>query len=254
MRRQWPLSPLLLRVVSILSILAVWLLFAHVLGPRIVPGPLATLEFAAEQLERGALTLHVWATVRRVLLALVIGMALGLVVGTAMGTFRSLDQLLEAWVVAGLTVPRIMLFVVAYLMLGLSELAIILALVLTITPNIVVQIREGTQAVDQRLIQMARAYRRSHLAIWRNVVFPQLLPYTIGTARSSLSMAWRLVMLGELLGRTSGVGYQIYFYFQMFQMTGILAYGLAMMVILSIIDLGIMGGLQRLAFHWRRAA
>ena len=247
-------DPTLLRLISFASIILAWLLFSALLGPRIVPGPVETIQFAANQFERGALTFHIWATIQRVLIAFSIAMIVGIAIGVAMGASRWIDNLLEGWLVVGLTVPRIMLFVVLYLMLGLNEPAIVIALILTIMPNIVVQVREGTQALDHRLIDMAKVYRRTRLAIWRKVIFPQVLPFIIGTARISLSIAWRLVVLGELLGRTSGVGYQIQFYFQMFNMTGILAYGLAMMIILAIIDLGVMGGLHRLAFRWRPRA
>src|SRR5690606_20563367 len=88
-------------------------------------------------------------------------------------------------------------------------------------------------------------------ATWLHVVFPQLTPYIVGTARGSLALTWKMVVLGELLGRTSGVGYQISFYFQFFNMTGILAYGVTKMVLLAVVDLGVMGALQRVAFRWR---
>lgn len=258
-RRRWHFqeglqNASLLRLVALLVLFGFWLLLSQLLGPRLFPGPLVTLEFALAQLERGTLTFHLWATMQRVLIAFIVGMTFGVAIGVLMGASRWCDRLFEIWLVVGLTFPRIVLFVMAYLILGLNELAIVLALILTIIPTIVVQVREGTQALDPKLTDMARAFRRPPLAIWRKVVFPQLLPYIIGTARSSLSIAWRLVVLGELLGRTSGVGYQIQFYFQMFNMTGILAYGIAMMLVLAAIDLGVMSTLQRVAFRWRRPA
>lgn len=245
-------SEFALRPLSFLSIIAAWVLFSIALGPQVLPGPVVTLEFLAQQLERGALTFHIWVTMQRVLIAFGTAMVLGTITGVAMGISRRLDQLLEAWLIAALTIPRIVLFVMAYLLLGLNDSAAIAALIVTVLPSIIVQIREGTRALDMRLLEMARAYRRPPLAIWRRVIFPQLLPYFIGTARAALSLSWKMVVLAELLGRTSGVGYQISFYFQMFNMKGILAYGLAMMVVLAIIDLGFTAAMQRFAFRWRR--
>jgi len=114
-----------------------------------------------------------------------------------------------------------------------------------------VSVREGTRAIDGKLVDMAYAFRRSRSQVWWKVVLPQLMPFIIGTARGSLALSWKMVVLGELLGRTSGVGYQISFYFQFFNMAGILAYGVTMMVLLAIIDLGLMGALQRRVFRWR---
>lgn len=240
-----------LRVLSTLSLLSVWVLLSRLLSPEVLPGPLATLRFIAREYERGTLLFHLGVTTQRVLVAFGVAMLLGTLAGVAMGALRWLDGLLEAWLVAGLTVPRIVLFVMAYLLLGLSDAAAIAALVLTVVPTITVQLREGTRALDPRLLEMARAYRRPPGLVWRKVVFPQLLPYFVGTARGALSLAWKMVVLAELLGRTSGVGYQISFYFQMFNMVGILAYGLAMMVVLAAIDL-LFTALAGRFYRWRR--
>lgn len=239
------------RLLSYLSIVGVWVLAAALMDSDLMPGPLATLEFVANEFQRGVLLMHLGATVRRVLIAFVIALVVGIAVGAAMGRSRRVDELLEGWLLAGLTIPRIILFVMAYLLLGLSDSAAIAALVVTVLPTVVVQIREGTRALDSDLIEMATAYRRPRTAIWRRVILPQLMPYVVGTSRASLSLAWKMVVLAELLGRTSGVGYQISFYFQMFNMKGILAYGVTMMLILALIDVVVFGAIQRSAFRWR---
>ena len=237
---------------SYLSILVAWIVAAELMPPSLMPGPVETARFVIREFERGVLLMHLWDTARRVFIAFAVGMGIGLASGAAMGLSRRADQLLQGWLIAGLTIPRIVLFVMAYLVFGLSDTAAVAALVVTIIPTVVVQIREGTRAVDGKLIEMARAYGRPRLAIWRHVVLPQLMPYVVGTGRSSLALAWKMVVLAELLGRTSGVGYQIAFYFGMFDMTGILGYGVTMMVILAFVDLVLLGALERRAFRWRR--
>jgi NitT/TauT family transport system permease protein len=229
----------------------VWLVLARALPSQLMPGPLSTLAFIAAEYQRGALLFNLGATAERVLVAFSVGMLLGVIAGAAMGLSRTVDRLLGGWLLAGLTVPRIVLFVVAYLLLGLNDVAAIGALVITITPTVVVQLREGTRALDTKLLEMAHAFGRRRTEIWLRVILPQLMPYVIGTARASLSLAWKMVVLAELLGRTNGVGYMISFYFQMFNMKGVLAYGVTMMVVLAVIDVALLGTLQRRAFRWR---
>ncbi len=239
-----------LRVVAYASIVVLWSIGSRVLG-KILPGPIDTLTFMASEFAKGALTHHLWITTQRVLIAFAVAMVAGVALGTLMGRSKRIDDLLEGWLVAGLTVPRILLFVVAYLMLGLGDTALIVALIVTVVPTVIVAVREGTRAIDVGLVEMARAFRRSRRATWRHVVLPQIMPYVVGTARGALALSWKMVVLGELLGRTSGVGYQISFYFQFFNMRGILAYGVTMMILLAGIDLVIMGWLQRRIFRWR---
>lgn len=239
-----------LRLASYGSLLLLWLLGARLL-PTLLPGPVETLEFIAREYQRGTLLTHLWITTQRVVIAFVAAMLVGVGIGAAMGTSRRIDDLFHGWLIVTLTIPRILLFVVAYLTIGLSDTALVVALVITVIPTVVVAIREGARAVDTSLVAMARAFRRTRTATWLRVILPQLAPYVVGTARGALALAWKMVVLGELLGRTSGVGYQISFYFQFFNMTGILAYGVTMMVLLAAIDLGLMGWLERVAFKWR---
>jgi len=242
------------RLAGLVTLFGGWLLLTETIGSRTIPGPVATFEFIIREFERGSMQKHLAATISRVVISFVISMGLGVVTGTLMGLYRRVDELLEAWVVAGLSIPRLVLFVSAYLIMGLNDRAAIVALTLSVLPTVIVQVREGTRAIDRKLVEMATAFRRSRLQIARRVILPQLMPYIVGTARTTLALAWKMVVLAELMGRTSGVGYQISFYYQMFNMPGILAYGITMMIILAIVDIVIMGGLQCWAFRWRGPA
>jgi NitT/TauT family transport system permease protein len=248
-RREGGLSTAL-RFVSYGSLLLLWIVGSRTMG-EILPGPVEVFSFIGREIENGRLAFHVGITTRRVLIAFTIALVAGVALGALMGRSKRADDLLQGWLIVTLTIPRILLFVVAYLLSGLNDRALIVALVITVLPTIVVTIREGTRALDGGLIEMARAFRRSRLQVWSRVILPQLMPFVVGTARGALALSWKMVVLGELLGRTSGVGYQISFYFQFFNMRGILAYGITMMALLAFIDLVLMGWLQRRAFRWR---
>lgn len=240
-----------LRLVSLLSIFAVWLLLSWGMGPKVVPGPVETFLFLVKEHLSGQLWFHIGMTLWRVLVAFSITLALGTAIGVMIGASQALDQLLQAWVVTGLAVPRILPVVVAYLLIGLNDTAAIVALVVILVPQVVVQMREAIRATDPKLLEMARALHRPKVKIWQQVILPQLAPYLLGTARGTLSLSWKMVVIAELLGRTNGVGYQINFYFQMFEMRGILAYGLAMTLVLATVDLAMLYLSER-AFRWRR--
>lgn len=241
-----------LRLISLLSIFAAWLLLSWVMGPQVIPGPVETIQFLLKEQEGGRLWYHIGMTLWRVLISFVLTMVLGSLLGVLTGASKTLDNLLEAWVTTGLAVPRILPLVVAYLLIGLNDTAAIVALVIILVPQVIVQMRESIRSIDTKLVDMARVLRRPRSQIWRQVILPQLAPYLLGTARATLSLSWKMVVFAELLGRTSGVGYQINFYFQMFEMRGILAYGLAMTIVLAAVDMGMLALSER-AFRWRRS-
>ena len=85
---------------------------------------------------------------------------------------------------------------------------------------------EGARAVDRELLAVATAFRVPPLRRLTRVYLPQLLPYLFASARSGLSLIWKIVLVVELLGRSDGVGFQLNVFFQFFDITGILAYTL----------------------------
>jgi NitT/TauT family transport system permease protein len=83
-------------------------------------------------------------------------------------------------------------------------------------------------------------------------MMPQLTPYVFAAARSGLALIWKIVLVVELLGRSNGVGFQIQIYFQLFDVTMILAYTLAFILVVQAIEWGVLRPLQLWTTQWRR--
>jgi NitT/TauT family transport system permease protein len=88
----------------------------------------------------------------------------------------------------------------------------------------------------------------------RAVVLPQLAPYLAASGRSGLSITWKIVLVVELLGRPNGVGFALNFYFQNFDVTGIIAYGMAFAVVMLLVESAVLQPLERRANRWRAPA
>jgi NitT/TauT family transport system permease protein len=120
-------------------------------------------------------------------------------------------------------------------------------------PMVAVTLREGARALEPDYAEMARGFRLPWGRRLRHVVLPQLLPYVLAAARSGLALIWKIVLVVELLGRTNGVGFEIQLYFQLFDVTRILAYSLAFAGVIQLIEWSVLQPLERRATRWRRA-
>ena len=83
---------------------------------------------------------------------------------------------------------------------------------------------------------MAQSFRMSRWRVLRHVTLPQLTPYVFAAARSGVALIWKIVLVVELLGRSNGVGFQIQIYFQLFDVTLILAYTVAFILVVQAIE------------------
>ena len=199
----------------------------------------------------GALAINLGATLARVAAAFLIAMALGTVLGLAMGRHRNLDRLGDPWLVALLNLPALVIIVLAYVWAGLTEAAAIGAVALNKLPIAIVTVREGARSLDTGLDDMAQVFRMGAWVRLRHVVLPQLAPYLAAAARSGLSLVWKIVLIVELLGRPNGVGFEIGIAFQLFDVTRILAYALAFVAVMLVIETFLVQPLERHVSRWR---
>ena len=65
--------------------------------------------------------------------------------------------------------------------------------------------REGSRAIEQDYLDVAKFYKINKNKMFFKVILPQLYPYLLSSARSGLSLIWKIVLVVELLGRSNGV-------------------------------------------------
>ncbi|WP_044564527.1 ABC transporter permease [Azospirillum sp. B4] len=245
-KRAW-----LIRALSVLVLLLVWEGAGRLAASPLAPPASAVLATLGREVASGALPHHVGITLARVAMSFVLAMGAGTALGLAMGWWRAVDLWLDSALLLLLNLPALVLIVLLYVWFGLTEAAAITAVALNKLPTTAVTVREGVRALDGDLLEMGRAYRLGRAATLRHIVLPQLQPYLFAATRSGLSLIWKIVLVVELLGRSDGVGFQIQVYFQLFDVAHILAYALAFILIIQVIEWAALQPLERWARRWR---
>ena len=244
----------LVRLSSLALLLLAWALAARLAAePETLPSPLAVAALVAREAASGELWHHLGVTLARVAAAFVVALAIGVALGLAMGRSRPLDRWLDPWLVVALNLPALVVIVLCYLWIGLSEVAAVIAVAINKIPMVTVMMREGARALDPRLDDMARLFAMPAGRRLRHVVLPQLAPHLASASRAGLALIWKIVLVVEFLGRPDGVGFQIHLYFQLFDVGLVLAYALAFVAVMLAIEMAVLQPLERAASRWRRA-
>src|SRR5215510_1520311 len=241
----------MLRLASLALFFIAWFAGSLVAGEQMLPSPDTVLATILTEARSGDLFLHLGATLARVLVAFTLAMTLGAAIGLAMGRSPVIDRLGDPWLVVLLNLPALVIIVLAYIWGGLTETAAILAVAINKVPNAIVTIREGARALDPALDDVVRVFAISRWKALRHVVIPQLAPYVAAASRSGLSLVWKIVLVVELLGRPNGIGFEIGVAFQLFDVTRILAYALAFVLVVLAIEILLVQPLERRASRWR---
>lgn len=245
--------PKVYSAISLLSLLAIWQILAVLLNNSLLlPTPVVVAQIFLQEIHSGQLPHHLGITLLRVLISFTIAMFLGTAVGITLGRYQNLDYFFNQWLIIFLNIPALVTIILCYLWFGLTETVAILAVVINKLPNVVVTIREGTKVLDRDLLEMAQSYRLSTWKTLRHVIGPQLYPYLIASARTGLALIWKIVLVVELLGRSDGMGYQLHLFFQLFDISRILAYSFAFILVIQLIEVSMIEPLAQQARKWQR--
>ena len=240
------------RLVPPLMILVLWEGIAAWLSSPRLPTPLLVLTTLTQETLHGPLLHHLGATLLRVGGCFSLAMVIGTGIGVAMGSWAVVNRWLDPWLQLFLTIPAMVVAILVYVWLGLNEPAAVIGVTLSKLPNVVVILREGRRRHDRDLADMARAFHFPPRVLLFDLLLPELAPFLLAAARSGLSLVWKIVLLVELLGRSSGIGFQLNVLFQMFDMPRILAYAAAFMLVILLIDNVLFAWIDRRVARWQR--
>jgi NitT/TauT family transport system permease protein len=190
-------------------------------------------------------------TLMRAAIAFVAAMSVGTVIGIIVGRNEVLDRIFSTWVIVGLNVPAIVIAIVLYIWLGLTDFALILAVTLNKVPIVIATIREGVRSFSRDYDELALAFRMSFWRRMRLISAPQLMPFVLAAARTGLSLIWKIVLVFEVLGSDGGIGFRIQTFFQFFDITGIFAYTIAFIIVVFAFEYLVLRPLEGRVLRWR---
>ena len=200
----------MLRSISIFVFFLLWTFFSTIFDSSLLPNPTDVFLKIMSEFKSSELVFHTSLTLRRVLISFTFAMLIGTVVGILLGRREKFNAFFDDWLVLGLNVPALVIIILCYVWFGLNETAAVLAVALNKIPMVAVIMREGARSLDKQYIDVAKFYNVDKKKMFVKVVFPQLYPYLMSSARSGLSLIWKIVLVVELLGRSNGVGFKLY--------------------------------------------
>lgn len=222
--------------------------------PTVLPGPVDVAHVFWSELVAGRLPDALLATLLRVAVSFGLAMTAGCLLGFLLGRYRRLDRWADPWVTIFLNLPALVLIVLCYLWIGLNEVAAIVAVTLNKTAMVLVTVRQGVQSFDPALDDLAFVSRLSRRERLRHLVLPQLAPWLAVAARNGIAVIWKIVLVVEFLGRSSGVGFRIHLYFQQFQTAHVIAYSIAFVGVMLVVEHAIIQPWEARSVRWKREA
>ena len=173
------------------------------------------------------------------------GFALALVVGAPLGLLlarvRSLRIAVEPYVMILYATPMVALIPFILSMMGFGFVPKVLVVFLFAIFPILYNTVEGARSIKPELIEVARSFRSSEWALWRDVMVPYTLPFTMTGVRQAIGRGLVGMVAAEFFLSSTGLGQIIMTASQNFDTPGVFA---------SILIIGLIGvGLMRVGLY-----
>jgi len=196
-------------LLSILMMLLLWYIIAHLLNRPILPYPHRVfLVFARELFHE--LGKHLIASSLRVLLSIGIGIITASPLGIILGQSQRLDKIFLPFIYLLYPIPKVVFVPLAILFFGLGEFPKVLIIYVIIFFQIVVLVRDQSKTLKPELLLSVRSLGAGRRALFRFVYLPSTLPAIFTAIRQSTGTAIAVLYLTELFGTKYGLGYYIF--------------------------------------------
>ena len=202
-------------------------------------------------LQRGFLY-DIGMTVWRVVGGFAVAAALGVPIGIAMGAYKPIEALLEPFVSFARYLPASAFVPLLILWAGIGETQKLLVIFIGAFFQIVLMVAGSVASTRQDLVEAAYTLGARDRGIVARVLMPANAPDIAEILRLVLGWAWTYVIVAELIGASSGIGYMI-INSQALMATGQIIFGIIVIGIIGLISDFLFKSFNRWVFAWRFA-
>jgi ABC-type nitrate/sulfonate/bicarbonate transport system permease component len=167
------------------------------------------------------------------------GLGFAILIGFFGGLFlarvRVLRIGLEPYILMLYATPMVALIPFILSLFGFEFRAKVIVVTLFGVWPILINTVEGARSVSADLLEVARSYRSTEPKLWRHVIIPYTLPYTMTGVRQGIARSLIGMLASEYLLAATGLGNLILIYTQRFDTAHVLAAVLAITLLATLL-------------------
>jgi NitT/TauT family transport system permease protein len=245
---------LLPQIVFFVLLVGVWEGMAAWLASPLVPRADVIYRELLLITDKGFAFREIGITFFRMTLGFLLALAIALPIGIVTAISKTAARFVEPGLILGLTVPGLVWALLCVIWFGVSLASPVVSVALGVLPSLVISIQQGIRSLSPEIVDMARVFRLPRSAVLWRIWLPLLYSFLITGCRIGFSIAWKVIVLAEIFGMSSGVGYQLNAQFSSQNVEGVVAWTLAFWIAMLLVEHGIFAPLERHSTRWQHVA
>jgi NitT/TauT family transport system permease protein len=246
-------SMMLARLGLLTALVITWQLGSVWFGSEFyISTPLAIAASFWAILRSGELLFHTSITTVEALAGFLIGGSAGVFVGLILGRSRILADILDPFLTAIYSLPKVALAPLFVLWLGIGiEMKIVLAAV-TVFFLVFLNTYTGVRSVSREQLTVLRLMGASEWQLVSKLVLPSAITWVFAGLRLSVPYALIGAIVGEIIASNRGLGYLISNAASKFDTPGVFAALIAIVTLTMLLNLAVKT-LERILMPWKEA-
>jgi NitT/TauT family transport system permease protein len=240
------------RVMLVAVMVSVWWLSSLSVPHYILPGPARVWEALRLIIGNGDLWINLGITFWRVAIGFACATFIGLPFGIVLGANRRAGDFFEPVIPVLNTVSSAIWAIFAIIWFGISNATTIFVVFMTAMPLIVTNVWQGTRTVNADFIELAQVLRMPDWKVMIKIYLPTILPYFFSGARLAFGFGWRVSLVAETIGSSSGVGYRLRQAADLIRTDQVFAWTLTLVIMMATIEMGMLKPLESYLFRWQK--
>ena len=235
-------------------IIGIWWLASIKVPHYILPGPPRVYGAFELILDNGDLWVNLGITLERVCIGFLLAALISVPVGIMLGAMRRLGNFFEPVLPVLNPVSSAIWAIFAILWFGISNATTIFVVFMTAMPLIITNVWQGTRSVNADFIELAHTLRMPARKVMVKIYLPTILPYFFSGARLAFGFGWRVSLVAETLGASSGVGYRLRQAADLIQTDQVFAWTIVMIAMMAALEMCVLKPLENHLFRWKKEA
>lgn len=214
--------------------------------PLLTPAPSAILRELALQLGNGVMLTHLGATLLRLGVGLGLGAGLGVSLGLAMGWWPTLRRALDPIVAAIHPIPKIALFPILIVLLGIGEESKVAAIAIGAFFPSLINTMAGVRAITPVQLDLARNYGAGTRDMFFRILLPGSLPLILTGLRIAANVAFLSAIGVEMISAHTGLGSLLWLSWQVFRIEQLYA----TLIVVAVVGITLTAAIRGLSHRW----
>jgi ABC-type nitrate/sulfonate/bicarbonate transport system permease component len=238
--------------IAVLVALAAWEWFwsAGKISPLFFTGPSSVVERFFIEWNEGRLKQDIAYSGRNFVIGVGLAISAGVIAGVLIGWYRRLAMVLEPFLTALYSTPRVALIPLVLIWFGIDWKSKVFIVFINAFFPVLINTIGGVKAIDRDLLRAARAFCASDRQIFTTVVIPGAVPFILTGVKQAVALGLIGVVVGEMFGGSEGIGYMVNYGGQTFQ-TDTVFMGVVLIAFAGIVLTWLAERLERHFSRWR---